>query len=167
MKPDMKKFPMVSGKSCIGILSITSTLSYRKDSLKDIILLACMFAENDVRKDPYTPLWHVKIDPRSKSQWCHGASVGINLTNLWWKKKESTRYMSGFKGRVKMDISQWRATKCGERVNLPINHGGVIGGMPPRCIVKRPGGQNFKIIGHSNFHPKSLNNGFLRLWLLD
>ena len=24
-----------------------------------------------------------------------------------------------------------------------------------------------KIIGHSNFHPKSLNNGFLRLWPLD
>ena len=25
----------------------------------------------------------------------------------------------------------------------------------------------YEIIGHRNFHPKSLNNGFLRPWLLD
>ena len=72
----------------------------------------------------------------------------------------SPRYMSGFKGRVKTDISRWPATIyaiillvgcldiCSSTLhvaqhpphgpkpwlNLPINHGGVIGGMPKRCI---------------------------------
>ncbi len=50
------------------------------------------------------------------------------------------RYMSGFKGRVKMDISRWRATKYATILPVgclnicPSPHSGIIGGMPPRYI---------------------------------
>ncbi len=56
------------------------------------------------------------------------------------KSKDITpRYMSGFKGRVKTDISPWHATKYatitqwGDLILL-ITHSGIFGDMPPRYV---------------------------------
>ncbi len=67
----------------------------------------------------------------------------FSVWNIFWEG--TIRYMSGFKGRVKTDISRWHTTKyptilpvgclpCDHRFSLLPTHGDIFGGTPPRYV---------------------------------
>ncbi len=73
------------------------------------------------------------------------STIAFGTLAIVLKYMPGLRYMSGFKGRVKTDISRWRATKesratlvCLYRTSgqflLLITHGGIFSGVPPRYV---------------------------------